>query len=104
MVCVIMKKTRHYFNALPSERDFRETYLPGFQALVEDSKVESVMCAYNRTFDKPCCGSEYLLNDILRQEWGFGGHIVSDCWALDDIKPILNLALCLYHKLGKICH
>ena len=79
------EKTRHYFNAIPSEKDFRETYLPGFQALVEDSKVEAVMCAYNRTFDKPCCGSEYLLNDILRQEWDFGGHIVSDCWALDDI-------------------
>ncbi len=43
------------------------------------------MCAYNRTYDKPCCGSEYLLNDILRKEWGFEGHIVSDCWALDDI-------------------
>ncbi len=43
------------------------------------------MCAYNRTFDEPCCGSEYLLNDILRNEWGFEGHIVSDCWALDDI-------------------
>lgn len=79
------EKTRHHFNALPSERDFRETYLPGFQALVEESEVEAVMCAYNRTYDKPCCGSEYLLNDILRKEWNFKGHIVSDCWALDDI-------------------
>ncbi len=79
------EKTRHYFNAIPLERDFRETYLPGFQALVQKSQVEAVMCAYNRTFDKPCCGSEYLLKDILRHEWGFEGHIVSDCWALDDI-------------------
>jgi beta-glucosidase len=79
------EKIRHHFNALPNERDFRETYLPGFQNLVEEAKVEAVMCAYNRTFDEPCCGSEYLLNDILRKEWNFEGHIVSDCWALDDI-------------------
>ncbi len=79
------EKIRHYFNAMPPERDFRETYLPGFEALVEQGHVEAVMCAYNRTYDKPCCGSEYLLNDILRKEWGFKGHIVSDCWALDDI-------------------
>ncbi len=79
------EKGRHFFNALPNEKDFRETYLPGFQYLVEKAKVEAVMCAYNRTYDKPCCGSEYLLNDILRKEWGFEGHIVSDCWALDDI-------------------
>lgn len=78
------EKIRHHFNAVPSERDFRETYLPGFQALVEQANVEAVMCAYNRTYDKPCCGSEYLLNDILRNDWNFGGHIVSDCWALDD--------------------
>ena len=78
------EKIRHRFNALPSERDFRETYLPGFEALVK-SGVESVMCAYNRTYDKPCCGSSYLLDTILRKEWGFQGHIVSDCWALDDI-------------------
>ncbi len=79
------EKIRHHFNALPAERDFRETYLPAFQALVQEGKVESVMCAYNRTYDEPCCGSGYLLNDILRDEWGFRGHIVSDCWALDDI-------------------
>ncbi|MCB2221003.1 MAG: glycoside hydrolase family 3 C-terminal domain-containing protein [Bacteroidetes bacterium] len=79
------EKTRHFFNAMPPERDFRETYLPGFEALVQEGHVEAVMCAYNRTYDKPCCGSEYLLNDILRNEWGFKGHIVSDCWALDDI-------------------
>ncbi|MCD4665447.1 MAG: glycoside hydrolase family 3 C-terminal domain-containing protein [Bacteroidales bacterium] len=79
------EKIRHYFNAIPNERDFRETYLPGFQYLVQEARVEAVMCAYNRTYDEPCCGSEYLLNDILRKEWSFEGHIVSDCWALDDI-------------------
>ena len=78
------EKTRHVFNAMPDEKDFRETYLPAFKSLV-DAKVEAVMCAYNRLFDEPCCGSKYLLNDILRGEWGFEGHIVTDCWALDDI-------------------
>ena len=78
------EESRHRFNALPPEIDFRETYLPAFEALV-DAGVESVMCAYNRTYDKPCCGSKFLLYDILRKDWGFKGHIVSDCWALDDI-------------------
>ncbi|MDX2248744.1 MAG: glycoside hydrolase family 3 C-terminal domain-containing protein [Bacteroidia bacterium] len=76
---------RHHFNAKPSQKDFRETYLPAFEALVTEANVEAVMCAYNRTFDEPCCGNSYLLKDILREEWGFNGHIVSDCWALVDI-------------------
>ncbi|MCX6231724.1 MAG: glycoside hydrolase family 3 C-terminal domain-containing protein [Bacteroidetes bacterium] len=78
------EKTRHTFNAIPEERDFRETYLPAFKAL-SDAGVEAVMCAYNRLYDQPCCGSSPLLSDILRKEWGFKGHIVTDCWALDDI-------------------
>ena len=78
------EESRHRFNAVPDEIDFRETYLPAFRALVE-ADVEAVMCAYNRTYDEPCCGSPYLLKDILRDEFGFDGHIVSDCWALDDI-------------------
>jgi beta-glucosidase len=79
------EKVRHEFNALPDERDFRETYLPAFQALVEKGNVESVMCAYNRTYEEPCCGSNFLIDSILRKEWHFQGHVVSDCWALDDI-------------------
>jgi beta-glucosidase len=75
---------RHEFDAVPSRKDFRETYLPAFKALVTEAKVEAVMCAYNRTFSEPCCGSSYLLQDILRNEWGFKGHIVSDCWAIRD--------------------
>ena len=78
------EKTRHEFNALPEERDFRETYLPAFKAL-SDAGVEAFMCAYNRLYDQPCCGSSPLLSNILRKEWGFKGHIVTDCWALDDI-------------------
>lgn len=75
---------RHEFNAIASEKDMRETYLPAFKACVEEGKVESVMGAYNRTNDEPCCGSKTLLQDILRDEWGFTGHVVSDCWAIKD--------------------
>jgi beta-glucosidase len=78
------EKTRHEFNALPDEKDFRETYLPAFKTLV-DAGVEAVMCAYNRLYDEPCCGSNLLLKEVLKDEWGFAGHIVTDCWALDDI-------------------
>ena len=75
---------RHEFNAEPPFKDFYETYLPAFEALVKEAKVEAVMCAYNRTYSLPCCGSGYLLQDILRKNWGFKGHIVSDCGALYD--------------------
>jgi len=78
------EESRHRFNAIPHEIDFRETYLPAFKALV-DQGVESVMCAYNRLYGEACCGSPYLLNSLLREEWGFKGHIVTDCWAIDDI-------------------
>lgn len=76
---------RHHFNAEPPVKDFHETYLPAFKHLVVNSNVEAVMCAYNRTYEEPCCGSEYLLTEILRDEWGFEGHIVSDCGAIKDI-------------------
>jgi beta-glucosidase len=75
---------RHEFNAVAPKKDFVETYLPAFKALVTEAKVEAVMCAYNRTYDLPCCGSSYLLQDILRNDWGFQGHIVSDCGAIFD--------------------
>ena len=77
------EKERHTFNAVVSKKDLFETYLPAFKALV-DAKVESVMGAYNRALGEPCCGSEYLLKEILRDEWGFEGHVVSDCWAVRD--------------------
>ena len=75
---------RHEFNAEVSEKDLRETYLPAFEKLVKEAKVESVMGAYNRTNGEPCCGSKRLMKDILRGEWGFEGHYVSDCWAIRD--------------------
>ncbi|MDE5866980.1 MAG: glycoside hydrolase family 3 C-terminal domain-containing protein, partial [Lachnospiraceae bacterium] len=64
--------------------DMYETYLPAFKACVQEAKVEAVMGAYNRTNGEPCCGSKTLLTDILRDEWGFKGHVVSDCWAIKD--------------------
>ena len=76
---------RHEFNAECSQKDLFETYLPAFEACVREAGVEAVMGAYNRTLGEPCCASRYLLVDILRGRWGFDGHIVSDCWALQDI-------------------
>lgn len=77
------EKDRHRFNAEVSLKDLYETYLPAFKALV-DAGVESVMGAYNRTLGEPCCGSQFLLVDILRMAWNFQGHVVSDCWAIKD--------------------
>ena len=75
---------RHSFNAVVNEQDLRETYLPAFKACVKEAGVEVVMGAYNRTNDEPCCGSKRLLEDILRGEWEFEGHVTSDCWAIKD--------------------
>ena len=83
------EKLRHSFNIedLPA-RDLWETYLPAFKALVQEGQVEQVMCAYQRFEGDPCCGSNRLLQQILRQEWGFKGLVVSDCGAIDDFyKP-----------------
>ncbi len=74
---------RHSFNAKVSEVDLRETYLPAFRTLVVDAGVYSVMGAYNMFRDYPCCANP-ILYGILRNEWGFKGYIVSDCWAISD--------------------
>ena len=76
---------RHSFNVegLPL-RDLWETYLPAFEALVKRGHVAEVMCAYQRFDGKPCCGSDRLLQQILRVDWGFDGLVTSDCWAIDD--------------------
>lgn len=78
------ESSRHYFNAKVSEHDLRNTYLPAFEKTVKEANVASIMCAYNRFDDLPCCGSSTLLQNILRNEWGFEGYVVSDCWALVD--------------------
>jgi beta-glucosidase len=76
---------RHTFDVVPSKRDLYDTYLPAFKKLVQDGKVEAVMGAYNAVFGVPCNASEFLLNHTLRDEWGFEGHVVSDCGAITDI-------------------
>ena len=75
---------RHSFDATCSKKDLYETYLPAFEKLVKDAKVESVMGAYNRVFGEPACAQNYLMKDVLRGDWGFEGHYVSDCWAIRD--------------------
>ncbi len=76
---------RHSFDAANiSARDLRETYLPAFQALVQEGRVKEVMCAYNSYEGEPCCGSDKLLQQILRNEWGFDGIVTTDCWAVND--------------------
>jgi beta-glucosidase len=76
---------RHHFDAIASERDLWETYLPAFKACVKEGKAASVMGAYNRTNGEPCCASPTLLEKILRQQWCFEGYVVSDCGAILDI-------------------
>jgi beta-glucosidase len=78
------EKDRHSFDAKASPYDLEDTYLPAFRKLVMEGRVESVMGAYNRTNGEPCCGSDFLLRRTLRGEWGFRGHVVSDCWAIKD--------------------
>lgn len=84
---------RHTFDSRVNGRDLRETYLPAFEALVREGGVEAVMTAYNKTNGEPCSASVTLLTDILRNEWGFTGHVVSDCGAVEDIHT--------HHKTAK---
>jgi beta-glucosidase len=76
---------RHVFNAVPPERDFYETYLPQFEAAVREGRVGAVMGAYNSVYGEPACANPLLLTDLLRKQWGFTGHVVSDCDAIYDI-------------------
>ena len=73
---------RHEFNAIVNAKDLSETYLPAFETLVKEAKVESVMGAYNRLNDEAACASVFLTDKL--KEWGFEGHFVSDCWAIAD--------------------
>lgn len=84
---------RHEFDAISDLKDMFETYLPAFEALVTEANVETVMAAYNRVNGHPAGGSDFLLNKVLRDSWGFKGHVVSDCWGLNDFH--------LYHKVTK---
>ena len=79
------ESSRHSFDAKVSEKDLYETYLPAFEALVKQAKVEGIMCAYNRLEGAPCCANAKLLQQILRDKWHFRGHVVTDCWAISDM-------------------
>lgn len=81
---------RHSFDARVSLYDLWDTYLPAFRELVVKANVHGIMCAYNRLEGSPCCGNNELLQDILRNQWGFGGYVTSDCWAVSDFTS--------YHK------
>ncbi|MHA1730714.1 MAG: glycoside hydrolase family 3 C-terminal domain-containing protein [Promethearchaeota archaeon] len=102
---------RHYFDAVASPRDLWETYLPAFEACVKEGGAESVMCAYNRTNGELCCASPTLLGEVLRETWGFGGYVVSDCGAIRDFhrnhgvtrKPHESAALALKNGCDLNC-
>jgi beta-glucosidase len=105
------EKLRHSFNAQVSLYDLYATYLPAFKRLVKEANVEAVMGAYNRVLDEPACTSKLLLQDILRGEWGFTGHVVADCWALSDVhgghqyttSPVETAALALKNGCDFSC-
>lgn len=78
------ENTRHSFNTFVTTYDLWDTYLPAFRDLVVDAKVAGVMCAYNAYSGQPCCGSDLLMQQILRDKWGFTGYVTSDCGAIDD--------------------
>ncbi|MDI1249049.1 MAG: glycoside hydrolase family 3 N-terminal domain-containing protein [Lacunisphaera sp.] len=86
------EQARHTFDARPTPKDLTETYLPAFEKLVRGG-VEAVMGAYNRVLGEPACSSPLLLGEILRGQWGFQGHVVSDCGAIDDFHQ--------HHKVTK---
>ena len=75
---------RHSMNVDPTNRDLWETYLPAFKALVKKAHVREVMCAYQRFEGRPCCTSDRLLIDILRNKWGYDGLVVTDCDAINN--------------------
>lgn len=76
--------SRHADNFNPTTYDLWDTYLPAFKELITNANVAGVMCAYNAVNTQPCCGSDLLMNDILRTQWKFTGYVTSDCWAIDD--------------------
>ncbi|HBQ64101.1 MAG TPA: glycosyl hydrolase [Clostridiales bacterium] len=87
------EEDRHKFESVVSQKDLRETYLPAFRDCVKEGRVASVMGAYNMVNGQPCCGSQLLLEQILREEWKFDGFVVSDCGAVNDFH--------LYHGVTK---
>lgn len=77
--------SRHSFNAVVSDQDLVQTYLPAFEAGIKEGKAASVMCSYNAVNGPPSCASPFLLQDILRDQWDWDGYVVSDCDAVADV-------------------
>lgn len=94
--------SRHELNLTNvNARDFRETYLPAFKALVQEADVRQVMCAYQRLNDEPCCANTNLLQDILRDEWGYKYLVVADCGAITDFYTTHNVSPDATHAAAK---
>jgi beta-glucosidase len=85
--------SRHADNFNPTTYDLWDTYLPAFKELITKADVAGVMCAYNAVNTQPCCANDFLMNDLLRNQWKFTGYVTSDCWAIDDFFK--------YHKTHK---
>ncbi len=87
------EKGRAMFNAEPPLKDLYETYLPAYKAMIIEAQPEIVMCAHSLLYGKQCCGSYFLLQEILRNKWGFQGHVVTDCsniWGFHNRSKITN--------------
>jgi beta-glucosidase len=94
--------SRHTLNVNNLDpRDFRETYMPAFKAVVQEAGVREVMCAYQRLDDEPCCGNTRLLQKILRDEWGFKYLVVSDCGAISDFYTSHKVSSDTIHAAAK---
>ncbi len=94
--------SRHQINLNNVDpRDLWETYLPAFQALVQEADVRQVMCAYHRLDDEPCCGNTRLLQKILRDQWGFKHVVVSDCGAVGDFYTSHKVSSTPVHAAAK---
>jgi beta-glucosidase len=100
------ENVRHSFDSEPPERDFYETYLPQFEAAVKEGHVGAIMGAYNRLYGTPACANPQLLVTLLRNQWGFNGHVVSDCGAISDFamghnfSPSIEAAAAIAVKTG----
>ena len=79
------ESTRHSANVDVSPHDLEDTYLPAFRATITEAKADSLMCAYNAIDGEPACANTFLLQDVLRKDWGFKGYVTSDCAAITDV-------------------
>ncbi|QIK77543.1 glycoside hydrolase family 3 protein [Sphingomonas piscis] len=79
------ESNRHRQNVDPSPRDLEDTYLPAFRATVTEGGVQSIMCVYNSIYGVPGCANPMLMQQHLRDAWGFPGYVVSDCGAAANI-------------------